>query len=376
MLSLLYQLDMGIIDECVGYGKILDREKWWYKLAHVCQRWQNLILASASYLGLCLVCRIGTPIADMLAHSPHIPLIICNDNEDYDVTVEAERIILALGQRDRVRCIYLCVPTLVIQKLLSLMAVHEEYPILEYMLVGPLGKDQALMLPEILQAPCLRHLELIGSAFPTGCRLLTTAVGLVTPFLCSSHPSIDFQPTVLFQWLSSMPQLETLGIEFLDRDVERQLIHEPITTHVTLPNLCWLIFSGVSALESLVRWITAPGLKTLYIVFEEQHTSFVPYHLQFMNTTKDLKFSRAQINFSNEKVSLNWIFCEKAGMYTLWICILCQHFDRQVSSMVQICDSLSQSFSAVEHLTLEHMVHDKSSKQHDEVDPTEWRKLL
>ncbi|KAI0276410.1 hypothetical protein BGY98DRAFT_986246, partial [Russula aff. rugulosa BPL654] len=53
----------------VGRGYWVE-ERWWYRLAHVCQRWRNLILGSATYLGLCLVCTYGTPVADMLAHSP------------------------------------------------------------------------------------------------------------------------------------------------------------------------------------------------------------------------------------------------------------------------------------------------------------------
>ena len=51
-------------------------ERWWYQLAHVCQRWRNLILGSASYLGLSLVCLEGTPVANMLTHSPPLPLVI------------------------------------------------------------------------------------------------------------------------------------------------------------------------------------------------------------------------------------------------------------------------------------------------------------
>ena len=61
-------------------GRQWAGEKWWYKLAHVCQRWRNLrgrmptqvwvILGSVSYLGLCLVCTSGTPVADMLDYSP------------------------------------------------------------------------------------------------------------------------------------------------------------------------------------------------------------------------------------------------------------------------------------------------------------------
>jgi hypothetical protein len=54
------------------------------------------------------------------------------------------------------------------------------------------------------------------------------------------------------QWLSFVPQLEMLLIRFLfpqavpNRDVEREVMHTPITTHVTLPDLRRFRFQGVS----------------------------------------------------------------------------------------------------------------------------------
>jgi len=44
--------------------------------------------------------------------------------------------------------------------------------------------------------------------------------------------------------------------------------------------------------------------------------------------------------------------------------------------VAQIFNTLSQMFSAVEHLTLAHDVHSRSSEEHNEVDRTEWRNLL
>jgi hypothetical protein len=44
--------------------------------------------------------------------------------------------------------------------------------------------------------------------------------------------------------------------------------------------------------------------------------------------------------------------------------------------MVQICKALSQIFTTAEHLALEHLEHSRSSKEHNEVSRTEWRKLL
>ena len=44
--------------------------------------------------------------------------------------------------------------------------------------------------------------------------------------------------------------------------------------------------------------------------------------------------------------------------------------------MAHISNALSQGFSAVEHLTLEHEVHSQSSEEHNDVDRIEWRNFL
>src|SRR5947208_13108168 len=53
-----------------------EYEDWWYELVHVCRRWRYLVLGSATHLSLCLRCTQGTPVADILAHSPPLPIII------------------------------------------------------------------------------------------------------------------------------------------------------------------------------------------------------------------------------------------------------------------------------------------------------------
>jgi hypothetical protein len=98
------------------------RGRWWYRLAHVCQRWRNLILGSPSYLGIFLVCINRTPVADMLAHSPHLPLIIDYYFSSKDLDREDEEgAILALKQRDRVHRVRLRMPVTSLQKLVSVM---------------------------------------------------------------------------------------------------------------------------------------------------------------------------------------------------------------------------------------------------------------
>jgi hypothetical protein len=94
------------------------RGRWWYKLTHVCQRWRNLILGSASYLDLSLVCTRCTPVADMLAHSLPLPLDIDYPDKYHITTEEEEEAILALRQRDRVRRVRLRIPITNLQKLI------------------------------------------------------------------------------------------------------------------------------------------------------------------------------------------------------------------------------------------------------------------
>ena len=363
-----------------------DRGRWWYKLAHVCQRWRNVVLQSASYLGVSLVCSNGTPVADMLVHSPPLPLVI-----DYFTTVnvqesqDEEGAILALKQYDRVRRIRLTrMSATDLQKLIVVM--NYEYPILEYLIVGQSveGGTAGLMFPETLQAPHLRHLTLVGFNLPIGSRLLTTAVDLVTLCLLMIHPATYFHPNTLLQWLSFMPQLETLWISFgfsvpTNHDVERQLTHALIPIPAAFPNLHFFRFQGATPnLEALVHRISAPHIEKLELEFLCQLTYSVPRLLHFVNRTQNLKlrFQSAKFEFNNDKIVAEVYPHEDAKMYALCILVNCyHHFDGKVSSATQIFNTLGPMFSAVEHLTLKREVHSRSSEG-NEADPTEWRKLL
>jgi len=316
----------------------------------------------------------------MLAHSPPLPLVI--DYHDYDITAEDEEaIVLALGQRDRVRRIRFLAPVLQLQKLI--MAIDGEYPILEYLILDdPPGDDSAvLILPETLQIPHLRHLR-FDCSVSIRFQLLTTAVGLVTLNLALYHPSTYFQPTLLLQALSLMPQLEMLLIFFHfavpNRDVERQLMRTPIMPLVTLPNLRTFAFEAVSAYsEAVLSRITASRLENLQICYLKQLTYSVSELLQFIGRTDNLRFDRAEFCFYSERVYVAVNPPEtNISMAPFSINVGCWDLDWQVSSVAQIFNALSEIFSAVEHLTLAHEVHSRSSEEHNEVDRTEWRKLL
>ena len=297
-----------------------------------------------------------------------------------DITAEDEEaIIIALARRDRVRRIRLCLPVLKLQKLI--MAMDGGYPILENLMLGDLIKENrmALVLPETLQTPRLRHLT-IDCPIPVRSSLLGMAANFVILCLPMRHPSTYFEPTALLQWLSLMSQLEIVLIMFhfpvSDRDVERQLMRTPITTHVTLPNLRLFAFRAVSAYsEAVLSRITAPRLEIFQICYPKELSTSVPELLQFMRRTENLRFDHAEFYFFSEQVCVV-VNPPKAKMFSFSINIDCSHLDWQVSSVAQIFNALSQMFSTVEHLTLGHNVHSRSSEEHNEVNRDEWRKLL
>ena len=188
------------------------------------------------------------------------------------------------------------------------MAIDGEYPILEYLILEDPHEDDStvLILPETLQTPHLRHLA-INCSIPTRFQLLTTAVGLVTLNLGLYDPSTYFQPNVLLQSLSLMPQLEILLIAFFfavpNRDVERQLMRTPIMTQVTLPNLRSFTFRAVSAYsEAVLSRITASRLENFQIWYPKQLMYSVPELLQVMGRTEILRLDRAEFEFLSERV--------------------------------------------------------------------------
>jgi len=158
------------------------RERWWYKLSHVCQRWRSLIFASASYLGLCLVCTYRTPVARMLECSPPLPIVLDYTHQTRRWTEEDEDgMLLALRHRARVHRIRLCVPRSH-EKKLSL-AIEMEFPMLEYLYIGV--STLTTLRPDLeiypsFQAPRLCHLALTRCHFLVTSPSLTTSAGLVT----------------------------------------------------------------------------------------------------------------------------------------------------------------------------------------------------
>ena len=199
LLNIFYLYRRDLLDEGeANSGAIMEGgrwsgERWWYKLTQVCRKWRLLILGSASYLRLCHLCTYRTPVAEVLAHSPSLPLIIDHMNGDLMNPNDEFGILLALQHRDRLRRIRLHIPLPSLRNIVA--AMNDEFPILEFLYIMPTTQYHPnLRLPDTFQGPRLCHLVLKWFAFPIGSPLLATAAGLVTLTLELIYPSVPFHP--------------------------------------------------------------------------------------------------------------------------------------------------------------------------------------
>ena len=364
-------------------------ERWWYRLVQVCRRWRCIVFESASHLRLSLVCARGTPVTDMLAHSPPLPLIIDHLDLNYDITTEDEEgIILALRHRDRVRRIRLRKSVPILQKLVN--ALDGEFPILDYLYAMPQRYQRPILdqntslnltLPETFRAPHLRCLLLMRFAIPIDSPLLATMGNLVTLSLNLIPPSAYFHPSALLQRVLLMPQLEGLGIffnsHFPSRDIERQSLRTPIITRVTLSNLRRLGFQGASAyLETLLSQVTIPLLEKLQVYFFNQLTYSIPHLQQLVSSAENLQIKTATLSFREDYLAATAYPHEKAQAFALSVDLGGKHLDWQVASAAQVFHTLRTVSSAVEHLSLEYDRHTISSEWNNEADCTQWHELL
>ena len=262
---------MGEYDDEGDLSSGWGGQRWWYKLAQVCRWWRYLILASPSRLDLHLLCTHGVPIADMLAHSPPLPLAIYHCGFGHETTEEDEEgILLALRLSDRVHYIHFDLPSRKLWNIITTM--DEQFPILGRLYIwswteGDTEGDTGLLFPLVLlrifQAPHLLHLVLGPAALPIGSPIIHECRGPRHSYPCRDPTIPLFPPSYLLTWLSLMPQLENLGIRFYsplrddDDEDEIQLLGQldtPIIMHITLPNLRRFEFRGVSTnLEGLLN---------------------------------------------------------------------------------------------------------------------------
>jgi hypothetical protein len=370
----IHRLHIGDEQDILAYPYHLrDCRRWWYDLAHVSRWWRRIILAAPSLLDLHLVCTCGVPVADLLAHSPPLPITICylcTPLNGYMMTAkDINGVFLAFSHRDRVHHVALYLPSSVLEKLF--VAMDGQFPNLERLNIASYHSP-GVTLPQTFGAPNLFHVELTRVALPLQCPLLITT-GLVFLLLRNIPESGYFPPSYLLTSLSLMPQLEILWIKF-DYSVLSNIRDTEITCHVTLPNLREFKFWGIRAhLEGLCARMTTPVLSVFHVQFSGQLTYDVPDLLWFIQTSEDLHFQADKLIWGGDHVRLREPPQQNPFNYPLNLLIWCNHLDAQISSTMQILDALSSVLSVAEQVTL---IVNRCFGLHDVVSRTQWRGLL
>lgn len=296
-----------------------DRRRWWYncwwhKLTQVCQRWRSLILASPSRLNLHIVCTKDIPVAEMLAHFPHLPLVVVYKFEGEESPRDEQNILLSLKYRHRVRSIRLCAATSALKKMVT--TLDEEFPLLVSLAIIHVNGHNPgwirVTLPKSLRAPNLRQLFLENVVIQTGAPTLITSTHL-TILILDLNPTTRLSPEYLVDLLELIPQLLIMSVSFRSRLTSlgvdtHSLVPGAQKKFVTLRCLERLHLLGASSfVEGILAHINAPFLKQLYIYLFYQHSfGTLPTISRFLDTTIAFtgRFRISVMNFHRYSITI------------------------------------------------------------------------
>ena len=323
----------------------------WHTLVHVCPRWRTIILASPRHLDLRIRCTARTPVKEMLDIWPALPLVIWREPNTPLQEEDADNMTAALGHNNRVYQIVLDhLPGSLSERLATV--IQESFPALTYLQISVVDMSNPVFPEAFLggSAQRLRSCIIGGIAIPGIRKLLLSAGSLVTLHLWNVPHSGYVSPEEIVTCLYPMHNLEDLAIGFespLSRPDRPSRPSYP-GTRVVLPTLARFHFRGVSEyMEDLISRIDVPLLDDIKIVFFNQLIFVTPQLHNFLARTEKFKeLNHATVEFFSRHVAL------RLESVPLSLEVSCRKLDWQLSSMGQVCNSISPLFSTLERLDI------------------------
>jgi hypothetical protein len=356
----------------------------WHTLVHVCRKWRAIVLGSPRRLDLRLLCTDITPVKEMLAVWPPLPIVIGK----YGRPTQMDNMVVALEHNDRVRQIVLRdVTNSQLEKVLA--AMQQPFPALTDLAISLADRwkdglpedEMPPVVPESFlhgSAPRLQHLYLERIPYSGLPKLLLSATHLVSLYIPKTPHSGYISPEAMVRCLSTLVRLKILSIGFkspLSRPVRgRRHPHPP--TRSALPALIFFQFEGVSEyLEDLVARIDAPLLDGFHITFFHQLIFDTPQLAQFLARTPNIQPPvEAHIFFSNYYAGVTSARTFPRN-FVLWVS--CGQSDWQLSSLAQVCSS---SFPQVLIRTVERLyigeVENDPLRWQDDIEDSQWLEVL
>ena len=284
-----------------------NSKRGWFKLAHVCQEWRLIVLASPSHLRLRLLFtehRARRVIAIATAHLPHLLIIV--DFSDGVWTVEAQnRMVSALAYPDRVCGIAFRGRSGSFRKLLEAMNVP--FPALERLeldFTDPRGSDLERLSPTLKYPPpflwdntlSLRHLTYIGRADLLLFKILSHTKSLVEINMCVDEVRFLRQRSAFLACLQNIPCLRCLRVEMFSRPVSDPSPHEEGRDVVVLSKLTSLRIIGLSTpVDTIIAELAAPSLQEFHVSLNlRSSTLSIPYLSKFIRDA-GTRFLAAQL---------------------------------------------------------------------------------
>jgi hypothetical protein len=366
---------------------------WWYTLAHVCQQWRRVLFATPTRLGITLVCKSRTPVADLLANSPpSLPLVVYWGNPGtFDTEDSVKSAVVALGDRDRVRRITLRVSEKSL--CMAFSSMRGCFPTLETLQLccsSEFGLDKNTALSSPFEAPNLRHLQLSDLKL-----LPPSLIGTVVtrPSVVSfSIGDISMGPDTLMTYLALMPQLKVLkvGVSFSipseqTERKERELCGggQPKLAQLALTDLEEFEYQGTSIyLEAVAARIGLPFLKKLSITITNKvdesadldRTKF-KYLPRLISGAANLAFQFCRVRYKDgfSVVMDHDELWTGRGAFELRFNDRGYYFDAKIGLVAKICRAIAPTPSAVQSLLVEDA---HRNEWHHEPDGGEWRELL
>jgi hypothetical protein len=346
----------------------------WRILAHVCQRWRNIVFESPRRLDLRVYCISRTPVREMLDIWPKFPVIVWATDHEY-----LDNTIAALEHNDRVCALYLWYfPTSGSEKILA--AMKRPFPALTRLVLG-FQDETALVHPASFlggSAQRLRSLYLDHIPFPGLPTLLLSATHLVSLDLWRISHSGYFSPEAIVTGLSVLTRLGRLSISFKSpRSHPAKKIRRSPPAPALLPVLTNLVFAGVSEyLEDLVARIHAPLLDNLNIAFFHRLIFYTPQLVQFISRTPKFKvLKQARVCFDDWRASITLHSTSGAKFLGFRLGILSRQPDWQLLSLARFCGSFfPQALIPVESLSIEQFRESPPLPWQDE--SSQWLELL
>ena len=351
----------------------------WHTLVHVCRTWRNIVFDSPRHLDLRLLCTARRRVRELLYIWPALPIVICDRDGPTSLVEGVDNIIAALEPNDRVREIVLKgVPGSLWKKLAGVM--QQPFPALIGLEIHQDDISGALVpvLPDLFlgdSAPGLRTLDLYGIPVPPVWELLCSANRLVKLHLHDIPHFGYIPPDAMASQLSALPRLESFSLEF------RSPLFRPHSTlpwpltHVVLPALTSLFFTGVSEyLEDFVSTIDAPVLDNVTIAFFNQLVFEIPRLHNFISRTERLvEREYARVVFTRHSVEIR-VSPEIRTGSSQWLRlgILCTEPDWQVLSLTQVYRSRFTTLSTLKRLEI---VSEYSPWQNN-AENTQWLEFL